>query len=208
MNNRLEKIKTDPAYNHLLTIQYNDIVPFVFEYLKKYTLPVILSYLFITCSLIWMVITRIGITGDFPFPVILLHSLIGFILIPLLLILPHELLHVLPYWFTGARDIRIGAEPGEFYFYVTAHNHPVGNSGFQIIAITPFIIISLILVPVSFFLTPLWQWSIVSAFFMHNTMCAGDLALINFFYLNRDKKIITWDNAEEKKAYFYEVPGT
>jgi len=205
MNSSPEKIKSDPAYNHLLTIQYNDIVPFVFEYLKKYTLPLLLSYIFTSGSLIWLIVTRIGLTGDFPFSVILFHSLIGFILMPVLLILPHELLHVLPYYFTGARDIRIGAQPGKYYFYVTAHNHPVGNSGFLIIALTPFIIITLVLVTLAFFLTPLWQWSIVSAFFMHNTMCAGDLALINFYYLHRGKKIITWDNTEEKKAYFYEV---
>ena len=35
-------------------------------------------------------------------------------------------------------------------------------------------------------------------------MCAGDLALINFYYINRNKKIITWDDVSKKEAYFYE----
>jgi hypothetical protein len=35
-------------------------------------------------------------------------------------------------------------------------------------------------------------------------MCAGDFALLNFYYLNRDKKIYTWDDADLKEAYYYE----
>jgi hypothetical protein len=28
--------------------------------------------------------------------------------------------------------------------------------------------------------------------------------LLNFYFLNRRKKIFTWDDAEEKVAFFYE----
>jgi hypothetical protein len=35
-------------------------------------------------------------------------------------------------------------------------------------------------------------------------MCAGDFALLNFYYLNRDKQIYTWDDADDKTAYYYE----
>jgi hypothetical protein len=49
-----------------------------------------------------------------------------------------------------------------------------------------------------------WKWSLVSFLFVHATMCAGDAALLNFYFVNRDKKIYTWDDADEKMAYFYE----
>jgi hypothetical protein len=35
-------------------------------------------------------------------------------------------------------------------------------------------------------------------------MCAGDFALLNFYWLNRHKNIYTWDDADQKMAYFYE----
>jgi hypothetical protein len=35
-------------------------------------------------------------------------------------------------------------------------------------------------------------------------MCAGDFALLNFYFLKRNKNIYTWDDAEKKMAYFYE----
>jgi len=28
--------------------------------------------------------------------------------------------------------------------------------------------------------------------------------LLNLYYLNRDKKIYTWDDVDKKEAYFYE----
>ena len=40
--------------------------------------------------------------------------------------------------------------------------------------------------------------------FVHATMCAGDMALLNLYYLNREMKIYTWDDADKKEAYFYE----
>jgi hypothetical protein len=39
-------------------------------------------------------------------------------------------------------------------------------------------------------------------------MCAGDVALLNYIYLNRHRKIITWDDAEKRLAYFYEENNT
>jgi len=146
----------------------------------------------------------LSIAGIFPLPSILLHSLFGFIILPLILVLPHEILHLIPYWLTGARDIRIGAELKQYYFYVTAHNHPVTASGFLFIALTPFTVITLILTLLLFLLPPLWQWSMISCLFVHTTMCAGDLAMINFLYLNRGKYLVTWDDTELKEAYFYE----
>ena len=200
-----DHIKSSSSFKHILTLNYNDIITFVFDYLKKYTFPVIFGYMLSAVLLIWLIFNRIGLSGEYPFITILLHSLTGFILLPVLLVLPHEFLHIIPYWLSGARNIRIGAKPAELYFYVTAHNYPVGGKQFILIALTPFIALSVIMVSLTFFLPPLWQWSVLAALFMHTTMCAGDLALINFYWVNRDKKIITWDDTDLQEAYFYEI---
>jgi len=50
----------------------------------------------------------------------------------------------------------------------------------------------------------LWKWSLSLFLFVHTTMCAGDFAFLNFYHINRKKKIYTWDDADRKESYFYE----
>ena len=66
----------------------------------------------------------------------------------------------------------------QYMFYVTAHRHVATPIQFRIVAIIPF--------------------------FIHTTMCTGDFAMLNFYWLNKKKKIYTWDDADQKVAYFYE----
>lgn len=200
-----ESIRGNPENNHLLTLQYNEMIPFVMEYLKKRTLPVFIALLVLAGITIPLVAIRIGIAGAYPLSNIIVHSLTGLIILPLILILPHEFLHILPYRLSGARDIRIGANWKEAYFYVTAHNHPVKKGWFMVIALTPAITITAITTLIMVNVTPLWQWSLICTIFVHTTMCAGDLALINYFYINRHRNIVTWDDVERGEAYFYEI---
>lgn len=205
MNISPESIRGNPENNHLLTLQYNEMIPFVMEYLKKRTLPVFISLVALIALTIAMVMIRINIAGSNSLSSIIVHSLTGFIVLPLLYILPHEILHIVPYRFSGARDIRIGANWKEAYFYVTAHNHPVKRGWFMVIALTPVITITAAIVTVLLSASPLWQWSLISSLFVHTTMCAGDLALINYFYINRHRTIVTWDDVEKGEAYFFEI---
>lgn len=204
MTTRATDIEGNKKYRHLLTLSYDEILPFIFVYLKKCTLPVIIAGLILILSFIPLIIFRIWIANHFEWYSIVLHSLAGIFLFPLVLIIPHELLHIIPYYLSGARDIRIGANWNEAYFYVTAHNHPINVSWFTFIAITPAIVITVLLILLITILPALWQWTTAVAIFMHLTMCAGDIALLSFLYLNRGKGIMTWDDAVEKKALFYE----
>lgn len=206
MNITPESIKGNPENNHLLTLQYNEMIPFVMKHLKKRTLPVFIALLVLIGIMIPLVAIRINIGGTYPLADIVIHSLAGLIIMPLILVLPHEFLHILPYRLSGARDIRIGANWKEAYFYVTAHNHPVTRRWFMVIALTPAITITAIIALAMESVTPLWQWSLICTLFIHTTMCAGDLALINYFYINRHRNIVTWDDIEKGEAYFYEMP--
>ncbi|MCA1757605.1 MAG: DUF3267 domain-containing protein [Bacteroidales bacterium] len=208
MNITPESIKGNPENSHLLTLHYNEMIPFVIEHLKKRTLPVFIALLVLICMIIPLIVIRVNIAGTYPLSNIVLHSLTGLVILPLLLILPHEFLHILPYRLSGARDIRIGANWKEAYFYVTAHNHPVQRGWFMVIALTPAITITAIIALAMVYVTPLWQWSLICALFAHSTMCAGDLALLNYFYINRHKNIVTWDDVGKGEAYFYEISDT
>jgi len=209
MNNSPEEIlHNKERFKPLFTLSYDDIIPFVFNYIKKHTFPVIIAWSFLLGIVIWMLDLRIALAVNYRFLTILMHSSIGLIILPLFLVIPHELLHIIPYYLGGARNIRIGAEWSQYYFYVTAHHHPVGAFTFIGVALTPFLLISALLIYLIIIInSPLWSWSLLCTLFMHTTMCAGDFALINYYWINRDKKIITWDDANRKESYFYEDTG-
>jgi hypothetical protein len=116
----------------------------------------------------------------------------------------HELLHIVPYWISGARKIRIGMDLKQYLFYVTAHRHVASPLQFRIVAIIPFLLISTGLVVLIQIMPGLWKWSLSLFLFVHTTMCAGDFALLNFYFTRKGRKVFTWDDADSKIAYFYE----
>ena len=92
----------------------------------------------------------------------------------------------------------------QFMFYVTAHRHVASPLQFRIVALIPFVIISLSALLLTLYLPGLWKWSFSLFLLAHTTMCAGDFAMLNFYHINKRKKIYTWDDADLKEAYFYE----
>jgi hypothetical protein len=200
----VEDLNDQKRFRLFLTIPYKNLIQFVFEYLKKKSGLMFLFWFLCLIFLCFTVIIRIKVAGNFPRTHILFHSVIGLVILPLVCIPLHELLHVIPYYVSGAKNIRFGMDLKQYLFYVTAHRYVASPLQFRIVASTPFIIISSGLLLLVFLLPGLWKWSLSLFLFAHATMCAGDFALLNLYYLNRNKKICTWDDVDKKEAYFYE----
>jgi hypothetical protein len=200
----VEDIEDPKRYRLLLEVPYTNLIEFVFEYLKKKSQLTVLFWSLCSIFLFFTIVIRIRVAGIFPLSHILVHSVMGLIIFPVLIIPVHELLHIIPYFISGAKNIRVGMDIKQYLFYVTAHRHVATPLQFRIVAWTPFITISIVSLILVFFLPGLWKWSISLFMFAHATMCAGDFALLNLYYLNRNKKIYTWDDADKKEAYFYE----
>jgi hypothetical protein len=200
----VENLEDQTKYRQMLAISYNDLIPFIFNQLRQKT--VLMVFFWATCILFlgFAVLIRINISGFFSVNKILSHSILGAIIFPVLIIPVHEVLHIIPYYLSGARTIRIGMDLKQYLFYVTAHRYVATPGQFILVAVIPFFIISVIFTLLIFLLPGLWKWSLSLFLFAHTTMCAGDFALLNFYYLNRDRKIYTWDDADQKMAYFYE----
>jgi hypothetical protein len=197
----LEDLK---RFRIIFKISYSDLIPFIFDYLKKKSG---LTYIYWSVCFLFLflaVIIRISIAADFPESGFLIHSAVGLVVLPVLFIPIHEFLHIIPYYFSGAKNIRIGMDLRQYLFYVTAHRYVASPFQFWIVALTPVIIISTGLIIMIILLPGLWRWSLSLFLFVHATMCAGDMALLNFYFLNRSKSIYTWDDADKKEAYFYE----
>lgn len=204
MRLKVEELDDPCRFRQLLKVPYDELIGFILDYLRRRTGLMIFFWSVCIIFLGLALTVRINISGYFQLKNIFFHTLLGVIIFPLLIIPVHELLHVIPFLFTGARKIRAGIDPKQFLFYVTAHRHVINAREFRLVAYTPFVILNLILLVLIFLLPGLWKWSFSLLLFVHTTMCAGDFALLNFFRINKKRKVYTWDDADDKIAYFYE----
>jgi hypothetical protein len=201
---QVEDLEDHSKYRQILKISYDDLIPFIIDYLKR--ISGITAFFWSVCLVfLWTAVRiRINIAGYFPLKDIFFHSALGAIVFPVLCIPVHELLHIIPYYISGARRIRVGMDLRQYLFYVTAHRYVATPLQFRIVALVPFVLIStaaIIMIPL---IPGLWKWSLSLFLFIHATMCAGDFALLNFYFLKKGRKIYTWDDADERVAYFYE----
>lgn len=120
-------------------------------------------------------------------------------------ILLHELLHVLAYKIVGAKETAIKADWEKFVFVAVAHRFVAGSKEFYFIALLPFTVFTIIFLLGLSLTSGFVFYMILGAAFMHTAACGGDFALVSYFWKNRYKKIITYDDVPEKKSYFYEV---
>ena len=204
MVRKVEDLEDQSKYRELLKISYDELIDFVLDYIRRRSEVMIFFWLICAIFLFNAITVRINITGYFPLKNIMSHSFLGLILFPVLLIPIHEIIHIITYLLLGARRIRFGMDLRQYMFYVTAHRYVTGKRSFIVVALAPFITVSVILVFLILLLPGLWKWSLSILLFVHATMCAGDFALMNFYYLNRGKKIYTWDDFDKKISYFYE----
>jgi hypothetical protein len=204
MSLQVEDLDDPTKFRQIFSVPYEALIQFVFEYLKKRSG---LTFFFWSVCLLTLGLTifvRIRIDGSFSVFGFILHSILGLIIFPVICIPFHELIHIIPYYISGARNIRVGMDLKQYLFYVTAHRYVATPLQFIIVAVSPFLVISVTFTLLVFLLPGLWKWSLSLFLFAHTTMCAGDFALLNFFFLNRNKKIYSWDDADRKIAYFYE----
>lgn len=200
----VEDLEDQCRFRQILKVPYDELIGFVLDYIRRRT-GIMLFFWSVCLVFLGLSLTiRINIAGYFPLKNIIFHSFLGLIVFPLLIIPVHEILHIIPFLFAGARRIRVGIDLRQYLFYVTAHRHVVNSRQFRLVAYTPFIIVNIILLALILVLPGLWKWSLSLLLFVHSTMCAGDFALLNFFDIHKKKKVYTWDDADEKIAYFYE----
>ena len=200
----VEDMEDSSNFRLFLTISYKDLIQFVFDYLKKKSGLTFFYWILCLIFLSAAIYTRIYSAEKFPESKILFHTALGMIILPVIIIPIHEFLHVIPYYLSGAKNIRVGMDLKQYLFYVTAHRYVATPLQFRIVALTPFLIISTALIVAVILLPGLWKWSLSLFLFVHATMCAGDIALLNLYWMNKNKKIYTWDDVDKKEAYFYE----
>ncbi|SHF93610.1 Putative zincin peptidase [Mariniphaga anaerophila] len=121
-----------------------------------------------------------------------------------LLIVIHELLHLLAFKITGAKKVRIGGDLKKFIFYAEADRHVLNKKQFSFIALTPLVAVK-IMALAGIILTisspAVYFWIFVMC--VHSLFCAGDVGMLSFLNRFTDSEIYTFDVSEEKRSYFY-----
>jgi hypothetical protein len=120
------------------------------------------------------------------------------------LIVIHELLHALAYLLSGAKKISFGFILKKFIFYALADRQVIASGAFHFVALAPLIVVKILCMIgfLVFYNEPL-MYFILSVMCLHSLFCAGDVAMLAFYNLNRGKEIFNFDNRSEGKTYFY-----
>jgi len=203
-----ETLQENPGYRKLMELEFSEMIPFVLSNIRKRGI-IPLLYMFINVAFLFFIIV-FSIwsvrSGQLSLGRILLQIIAGIVAGSILVIAPHELLHGLAYRILGARKIRFGMDLQQFIFYVTADRFPISRRELAFLALTPFVIINLVLLAI----TAIWATQLTLFFTVlllsHNIMCIGDFAMISYAY-SQGSELYTFDDIEKKKCYFFGREG-
>jgi hypothetical protein len=198
-------IKSDPRFVFLDELRYDDIVEFAGKYILKRNRSMTFFYICLLGMLLLMIVSAASgmIFHNREFGGIMKQYLYGLIISFSVIIPIHEIIHGLIYFLLGARKIRFGAEFKQFAFYAVADEFVTDKTGFYFLAISPFLIISLLNLAGFIFVQGIASYTYISVIFFHATMCVGDFALMSYYDTHRDKDIYTFDDVKNRISYFY-----
>jgi hypothetical protein len=203
-------LRSSSEYRLTLELDFQDMVPFVMEHIRKKGLISTLFFLyngmFLAAFALLLILSILK--GGLTWRSGILQGLLGLVAGSIAVIPLHELLHGLAYRLLGARKIIFGADLTQFIFYVTADQYPVSGRQILFIAASPFVVINMTgILSCSFWFPEAWMF--FGIFLLsHNIMCIGDFAIGNYILNKKRTRLYSFDDPPAKKSYFYEeVPG-
>lgn len=184
-------------------LTHAELVPFILRYLKQrtgFTRAFIALNITFALTLLSACVYA-NMYRQIPISEIFLQTLTA-PAVTLLLIPVHEGLHGLAYKICGAPSVTYEAHWKKLYFTANADKFVIGRKAFYLVGLTPFVIISLLLLITSFFTSPGYSIMLLTVLALHATMCAGDFGLLSYFESKKDNEVITFDDMASGRSYF------
>lgn len=207
MNINVNQLTDTQKYQLLYVLDHSEITSFAqaaFKSRNVFTISYFIANAIFLGSLgFWVALDLLS--GNIAWHEMLGGLCLGILVCFSVVILLHELLHVLAYKIVGAKETAIKADWKKFVFVAVADRFVVGSQAFYFIALLPFTVFTTAFLLGLSLTSGFVFYMILGAAFMHTASCGGDFALVSYFWENRDKKVITYDDVPEKKSYFYEV---
>lgn len=125
------------------------------------------------------------------------------ILITFLLVPVHEAIHGWCFKYYGARQVRYGMILKYLMFYAVAHLFVVNYRQYRLIALAPFVVISVLCVLAASWLPHPFKAAALGTLFFHTFCCAGDFGLCAYMYVYRNRDVVSFDDAETKSTWFF-----
>jgi Putative zincin peptidase len=203
-----ETLEKEPGFKKILELDFDEMIPFVLSNIRKKSLFPLLYLIFNAASLIFIIfVIGFGLNaGLLNAGKILGQIVAGIVVGSILVIPPHELLHGLAYRILGARKIRFGIDLKQFIFYVTADRFPISRKELVFLALTPFVVINMVIIGFTVLWVQEYILFMVSLLLSHNIMCIGDFAMVGYA-CSLHNEMITYDDPQNKRSYFYEKCG-
>lgn len=143
-----------------------------------------------------------GKIKEYDVPLAQIGWAFGFLLLVLLPI--HEGIHGLVFKLLGAEKVGFGWTPKSFMVYAYSQKFVMTLKENAIVAVMPFLIITLALI-LGIFVMPAYKTLFISSLVLHTYGCLGDFILIKYYWKNRTKEMFTYDDIEgESMTYFFE----
>ena len=125
-----------------------------------------------------------------------------------LIIVPHELIHGLAYRLVGAGRILYGADWRSLVFHASAPGFVVDYARMRLVALAPFVVLSLCLGMALSTLDGAWWWGAYGLTLAHTQGCLGDAAMLNAFARQDEPGAwVTYDDAAEPQFVFMRREG-
>lgn len=201
-----EDLRNSNEFELLTEVTHSNLKEFVIEQIaeEKFIIRIYSGYQVIMMLIFTYLFTRAIVLGIKGFSETLIGIGLAVVFSFTALIVIHELLHAISYLLTGARKISFGFIPKKFIFYALADQQVIQSKAFHLVALTPFVIVKLVCITgaLSVSTEKLIVFNL-SVMCLHSLFCAGDIAMLAFYRINRGKEIFNFDSKTEGKTYFY-----
>ena len=180
-------------------LHYDDLLAFAARYFFERTSWITRLHHALSLMVLGAIIATVIMHG-IHWLTALSQFLLGFVVMFVVVLPLHEGLHALAYRMAGARNIRWKMIWRYLAAYVVAERFVATRGVFHFVALAPFVVIT----PVAIALAvafPAWSVLWLTVLLWHTAGVSGDWALLNYYWLNRDREIYTWD--EDGRSYFF-----
>ena len=194
------------GYVLLSSLHHDELIPFLKASLDTKSVVLRIYHIFLLAllvSLVAVVFVRDEM-ANMAWAIKLMYIFIG-ILASLLIIPIHELLHAWAYKYLGARSTSFDVNWKKLYFMAMADQFVVNYREFRIVALTPLLVISSLCFILLVLPTGVWKLSVLVFFLLHSTFSSGDMILLNYFEVHKEKGLVTYDYKKARMSYFYQI---
>ncbi len=128
---------------------------------------------------------------------------LGLVIFFLFLLPLHEAIHAMCFKLLGAPEVGFGYSAKSLMVYAYAQRFVMQLRENALVAAMPFLIITSLLTALLVFVPELqFLWLLLLV--VHTLGCIGDFILVKHAWSNRRKAMVTYDDLDEKRTYFFE----